>query len=93
MKQKLTITSNWREGGPPPGGGGGMLYPGDYRVPEDVPADVAERIVAAGAGTLSTVDEPAAVDDAANKRGRGKKPAIEDKDLGRAPENKSALDG
>ena len=86
LPKKLTLTRNYREGGPPPGGGGGMLYPGTYRVPQDVSLDMAERIVRAGAGTIEDADEPTA-------KPRGKKPAGEDKALGRAPENKSSLDG
>jgi len=86
MRLELTITFNWRRGGPPPNGGGGMLYPGKYRVPQDVPREVADEAIADGAGELAELDDTPT-------RSRGKKPTGEDKALGRAAENKSALDG
>jgi hypothetical protein len=68
-----------------------MLTPGTYKIPQHQPSEIAHRAEKEGYGTIETRDLP---ETPARPRSRGvKRPDAEDKDLGRAPEDKSALDG
>lgn len=68
------------------------IVPGTYRVPDDLPSEVAELAVQQGMGKKWVPQSPVAIATAVRKRGRPRKyPAPENKMLPNASENKSAM--
>ena len=72
-----------------------LLHPGVYRVPEDLPEELVQKMLAAGAATVVSevsATEPASVDDEAQAVAVSNPTPRKRKSRGKAPENKSALD-
>ncbi len=97
--ERIRIDKNWAWGGPQ-SRGGAMLYPGEYRVPQDVTTALAERALAEGAAVRISPEgdvRPAIKADVTvegmpkSAQKKGKRVKRKGKSLGAAPENKGAL--
>lgn len=70
-----------------------LLHPGVYRVPEDLPDELVQKMLAAGAATVvSAADEPVSVAEAPQVAAVSSPVPRKRKSRGKAPENKSAQD-
>ncbi|MPZ58446.1 MAG: hypothetical protein GEU91_18525 [Rhizobiales bacterium] len=82
MKYRIELFAPWRHGA-------GMMHPGIYRVPQDMPENLAQRALnIAGLAQQLPPDSSTA----RKIRGRRKGPAPENKVITASPENKADID-